>query len=281
VGLLACSATATSTVPSGALVMRSTVLGSGQPLVLMGGGIAGTVGWEPVAQALASGHRVIELDQLAVGYGIEDRALPPAYSIRTESAAVAATLDALGVTGPVDLVGHSSGALILLDFALAHPERVRTLTLSEPPAYWLLDDKERARPDVVVWTNMLLSFSRTGNITEDEVDTFVHALGAVPVGQSAKMHPKWHDWYVHRRSFRAFHAIVEQRDDPGRLLAFERPILLLRGEGTVPVHALIDDELAKHLPRAHRIELPGGHNAALASRDLFVDALRAFIESAK
>ena len=45
---------------------------------------------------------------------------------------LADTLDAHGVTGPVDVVGHSYGGVVTLAFLAAHPGRVRRLVLLDP-----------------------------------------------------------------------------------------------------------------------------------------------------
>ena len=42
------------------------------------------------------------------------------------------------------LVGWSNGGRIALDLALADPALVRTLTLIEPAAYWLLVDEDES-----------------------------------------------------------------------------------------------------------------------------------------
>ena len=45
---------------------------------------------------------------------------------------LADTLDAHGVAGPVDVVGHSYGGVVTLAFLAAHPGRVRRLVLLDP-----------------------------------------------------------------------------------------------------------------------------------------------------
>ena len=54
-----------------------------------------------------------------------------------ESHAFGASIDEIQREGTLDR-GLVHGAVITLDYALGHPERVRTLTLIEPPALWAL-----------------------------------------------------------------------------------------------------------------------------------------------
>jgi len=58
----------------------------------------------------------------------------PPWTRETHVADVLETLDALGVTGPVDVIGHSFGGLIACATAAAAPDRVRSLILLDPAA---------------------------------------------------------------------------------------------------------------------------------------------------
>jgi pimeloyl-ACP methyl ester carboxylesterase len=64
------------------------------------------------------------------GHGLSDRPRT-GYQVGDSVADLAALLDALGVAGPVHLVGNSYGGTIALGFALAHPERVASMVLIE------------------------------------------------------------------------------------------------------------------------------------------------------
>lgn len=55
------------------------------------------------------------------------------YDMANALADLAGLLDALEISRPVHLVGNSYGATLALAFGLAHPERVASLTLVEPP----------------------------------------------------------------------------------------------------------------------------------------------------
>lgn len=95
--------------PMEELRMKAHVIGSGPPLVLIGGGLTGWKSWQPHSEQLAATRTVARLQLLSVQYGLEDRPLPDGYSTKTESAALGAALDSLGWYEPLDLVAWSYG----------------------------------------------------------------------------------------------------------------------------------------------------------------------------
>jgi uncharacterized protein (TIGR02246 family) len=254
--------------------MEAHVVGDGRPLALIGGGLTGWKSWEPHADRLAADRTVARLQLLSVQYGLEDRPLPDDYSVRMESAALAAGLDALGWGEPVDLVAWSYGALITLDFALGHPERVRTLTLIEPPGTWVLPDRGRADPDV----ETIHSLARTmdGAVSEADLERFVCAVALCPPGIRPQDLAQWPVWMEHRRSLRAGTAPFDHSDRLERLRRLDRPVLLVTGTGTAPFLRRVHDTLAAHLPRARTVEMPGGHAPHLVAMDRFLAEIAGF-----
>ncbi len=109
--------------------------GSASPLVLIGGLSVHTGEYRALIDALARQHRVIAPDNR--GAGLSDKP-DEAYSYAMMSADALAVMDAAGVPS-AHIVGFSMGASIALELCLAHPERVRTLTLIAGSA------KERSR----------------------------------------------------------------------------------------------------------------------------------------
>ncbi|MDR6387251.1 alpha/beta fold hydrolase [Paraburkholderia caribensis] len=80
--------------------------------------------WAPQIDALTSAYQVVVYDML--GHG--NSALPTAMPTLDEYAAqLDALLDTLQI-GRAHVVGHSMGALVALEFALAHPERTLSVT---------------------------------------------------------------------------------------------------------------------------------------------------------
>ncbi|WP_419814487.1 alpha/beta fold hydrolase [Glacieibacterium sp.] len=83
-------------------------------------------------------------DRLAIavdtpGFGMSDRPAEPP-EIADYARAMAAVIDALGIDGPVDLMGYHTGSLISCDLARLRPQQVRRVILVSAP---LLTDAER------------------------------------------------------------------------------------------------------------------------------------------
>jgi pimeloyl-ACP methyl ester carboxylesterase len=252
--------------------------GAGTPLVLVGGGLTGWKSWEPHQARLAGTRRVARAQPLAVQLGLEDRPLPADYSVKQESAALGRGLDAAGLDGRIDLVAWSYGAAIALDFALDHPERIATLALIEPPAMWVLDatdvldEQARRERDEM----RALYAQMRGDVTEQQLASFVTQAGLSPPGVAPRALPAWASWVEHRRSLRTGDAVWLHSDRAARLRAFPRPVLLVRGHGSAHVLHRIVDGLAATLPHHSTLELPGGHAPQLVAMDDFLARLAAF-----
>jgi pimeloyl-ACP methyl ester carboxylesterase len=123
---------------------------------------------------------------------LEERPLPVDYSIQTEVAALRRTLGEMRVED-VDIIGLSHGGVIAIVFALENPRRVRTLTLIEPPAFWLPPNHghvtEGARE-----MQALLSSLRGRSIEEEHVERFRCLLGDCAEGRSPREAPQWPQW---------------------------------------------------------------------------------------
>jgi pimeloyl-ACP methyl ester carboxylesterase len=257
------------------LRLQTKVSGEGTPLLLVPGGLTGWKSWEPFEKTFSEKQRkVITVQLMNVEYGFENRPLPAGYSVKTESNALAASIESLGTSAPLDVVAWSYGALVTLDYALDHPKRIRTLTLIEPPAIWVL----RVRGDIDAETQHILNSFETfhGEITDDMLAAFLKEAGFTKPGQSPLDLPQWQQWQPFRQALRNNPAIVVQRDKLKRLRDFRQPVLLVKGTGSALfLHRIIDD-LSTELPDSRTIELPAGHAPHLVSRDDFLKELEKF-----
>lgn len=254
--------------------MQSKVTGEGEPLVLVPGGLTGWLSWEPHAERLSATRKVVRTQLLNVQYGLENGTLPSDYSVRIESQALETTFDKLGLTMPLDLVAWSYGAAVTLDYALGHPERVRSLTLIEPPALWVL--RAQGLLDAEAKETMAMLQTLNGDISELQLEQFMRSVGFVPPGKSAREMPQWPLFVKHRQSLRNSPAVVEHNDDPQRLRDFKRPVLLVKGTGSAQFLHQIIDALAATLPKVQVIELPAGHAPQVVSIDRFLERLATF-----
>jgi pimeloyl-ACP methyl ester carboxylesterase len=102
--------------------------GQGPPILIVHGGSSQASSWSRVAAALAARFRVLSLERRL--YGISGPSRSP-HSMAREAEDVRAVAALAGA--PVLLVGHSSGAVVALEAALASPEAFTRLVLYEPP----------------------------------------------------------------------------------------------------------------------------------------------------
>ncbi len=164
----------------------------------------------------------------------------------------------------MDLIGHSFGATVALRLAVAHPERVRSLTLIEPVFFAVA---VQDAPDLLA-------------AHDADAGPFADALRAGDAALGARLFnrmwshggPRWPDLPEPLRAAmtRAIHVVPACRDAiyddlagmlaPGVLEQLQFPSLLLRGSETHAVIGAVNDGLARRLPEADNVVIDGaGH----------------------
>ncbi len=121
-----------------ARVLRYEDRGAGEPVVLIPGGLTGWLSWIPHQERLAGRYRVVRVQPIHNELGSAGQPGQLGYTAAIERESFRLTLDQLGIDGP-HLVGWSGGGKAALEFASEYPDRVATLTLVEPAAYWILE----------------------------------------------------------------------------------------------------------------------------------------------
>jgi 3-oxoadipate enol-lactonase len=114
-------------------ILRTTSLGTGQPLVLIPGIFGAAFGYRLIARPLvARGYRIIIVEPL--GYGWSSSPKKADYSFTAQTQRVGWALDSLGVSGAL-VVAQSSGSSIAFRLAITRPELVRgVLSINGGPA---------------------------------------------------------------------------------------------------------------------------------------------------
>jgi pimeloyl-ACP methyl ester carboxylesterase len=253
-------------------VLTHEVKGEGRPVVLVPGGLTGWVSWTPHAEKLAETRQAVRVQPIHNELGSAGERGDAEYTAAVERDSLLMTLDAIGI-GTADFVGWSGGGRALIEFTLAHPERVRTLTLVEPAAYWILDRLGETDPEVA-HLNRFLHGLAGRDVTEDDLAEFCQLAGLVTSKDQAHENPNWPRWVPHRM---ALSWSSEQADRPDRdvskLTDIRCPILLVHGSVTTDWLKRVVTVLDDRLPDTRVLELPGDHACHLENPDTFLAAL--------
>ena len=109
--------------------------GDGPTVVLLHSSASSYRQWQPLASALKNRRRVIAPNLF--GYGeTSPWNGPSSQKVSDQAGLVCAVLE--NVEGPIDLVGHSFGALIALEVAAILGDRTGKLVLFEPNPFAIL-----------------------------------------------------------------------------------------------------------------------------------------------
>jgi pimeloyl-ACP methyl ester carboxylesterase len=243
-------------VAAGGRTVHVQELGEGPPVVMIHGLLIGSLAtWYFTAgPTLAHEHRVRMYDLR--GHGRSERAAT-GYDVATLAGDLAAVSADLGT---IDLVGHSWGGLVALAFARMHPERVRRLAIVEAPL----------PPSSAL---EMASFLKTD---EQLPARLIDALPA-PLREAVANGRRQAERLMKSLEFLVLESSLLQdvRNEPdpsdADLAAVRAPTLLLYGDRSACAPA--GQRLARVLPAARRIVLPGGHYLHLDARARLIELI--------
>jgi pimeloyl-ACP methyl ester carboxylesterase len=260
-------------------VLQYDVQGEGEPLVLVPGGLTGWLSWIPHVERLSATRSTVRVQPIHNELGSAGRPGEPGYTAETERESLRLTLDALGID-VADFAGWSGGGRALLEFALAYPERVRTLTLVEPAAHWILEQLGEHVAEVEQANALVHGFAGR-EVTEDDLAEFLQLAGLVQPGEDAREHPAWDRWLPHRMALSWQSEELDRSDrSVDELVNIRCPVLLVKGSVTDDLDRRVVDVLGERLPNATVVELPGDHASHVQSIDDFLEALESHLASA-
>lgn len=202
--------------------------------------------WEPTFDALTkAGFRVLRYDLF--GRGFSDR---PAvrYDANLYDQQLSGLLDALKITGTVDLAGLSMGGPIVATFASRHPERVRSLVFVDPAYSTGHEPRLSVRAPNIGEYYMTVFIAPS--LAESQLDDFYRP----------EKFPYWPDMYRVQMRYKGFRRALlsTMRDFSGRDVRSDyeragrggRPVLLLRGEADQTISAKTIEKIRKVIPQA-------------------------------
>lgn len=183
---------------------------------------------------------------------------------------------------PMDLVGHSFGAVVALQIALSAPEQVRTLTLIEPVLMCAaIETEQLAVHDAEAMP--LREFMEAG-----DPESAARHFNAMWSGDGA---PEWSELPAPVRAgmIRAIPLVlacdtalymdVLGITAPGRLEGLRCPVQLIRGGETHVVIGAINDALAARIPGAENKVIPdAGHMVPITHAAQTAKEIRAFFD---
>ena len=257
-------------------VLTYDIAGEGDPLILVPGGLTGWLSWMPHQERLSVHHLVIRVQPIHNELGSAGKPGDPGYTAEVERESLRLTLDELSI-GEADFAGWSGGGQALIEFTLAYPQRVRSLALVEPAAYWILEELGEEDP-LVDEANEFLHGLAGKEVTEDDLARFLGYAGLVEDPAEARHHPNWDRWVPHRMALSwASEEAVRSGRSVKDLPSITCPVLLTKGTVTAPWMKRVVDVLGEYLPDTRVVELDGDHAAHIQSIDRFLEELEAHL----
>lgn len=252
--------------------------GSGPPIVFLHGGSFDYTAFAAHSRLLSDTFTVIRMLQFNVQYADSGWTLPKDYSVKTESDAVGATLDSLHITAPVILVGHSYGGVIAFDFAINHPDRIKSLVLVEAPLFDIARRKRQYSEKMKEIDELSKDFTPQATITEEMIKSFRCEMTNCDTFD-IRTHPMWPRWLKLKDRLKGLSAVSAYKIDFKKLNAFSKPVLIVTGTKTIEPNKTVDKLLSREFSNARTGSLTGDHIAIYQNAANFVFLLKSFIRT--
>lgn len=228
-----------------------TRTGHGSPVVLLHGGLSNSDYWGNQVKALAAKHTVISLDSRGHGRSSRDDK-PYGYDLMADD--VVAVLDSLKIPR-ADIVGWSDGAIIGIDLALRHPDRIgKVFAFAANTQTAGVKDGVEKNPTFAAFIGRAGKEYAKLSPTPKEYDAFVEQISHMWASQ-----PNWTD---------------------AQLASIKTPILIADGDHDEAIKREHTEYMAATIPGAGLLILPNtSHFAFLQDPALFNAALLGFLDS--
>src|ERR1700726_1260621 len=225
------------------------VYGQGSPVILLHGGLANAEYWGNQINALARYHTVIVMDSRGHGRSTRD-SRPYGYDLMADD--VVALMDVLKVS-KADIVGWSDGAILGLDLAMRHSDRVgKIFAFAANTVTSGVKDGVEKNPTFAAFIERAGHEYAAHSATPKEYATFVDQISKMWAEQ-----PNWSD---------------------AQLKAIDTPILVADGDHDEAIKREHTEYIAAMIPHAGLLILPGtSHFAFLQDPQQFNFAILHFL----
>ena len=240
--------------------ISSEVFGVGRPLVVVSGALFASALWQRAASRLVEGRSLVIVDRRGRGKSTDQ----PVYSPEREVEDLLAVLAAL--PGSVDLLGHSSGAILALQAAARRPPQLDRLVVYEPPVFFAASD--RIPQDL---PERLAALVAAGQL-EAAVETFFREGPRTPERElsSMKAGPSWAPMVQNLARTVPYDAHVQRSfaGNEAELSRVETRTLVLLGADSPERMQSGSETVAARLPNARLCQLLGQQHVAMLSDPL-------------
>jgi len=227
--------------------------GEGLPLVLIHGAAADHTRWKPILPELEKHFTVYTVDRRGRGQSGDVES----YTIEREYEDVAAVVDS--IPGPVNLLGHSYGAICSLEASLK-TSNLRKLILYEPPVH--TDVKENYPSDAVDRMNSYLQVGES----DKALLIFLQEIVRIPQNEINILRclPSWSSRVATAHTLPREEASVKSYIlNPQRFSHMETPTLLLLGGDSPSSFRAAIEALKKFILNSRIAIMPGQRHAAM------------------
>lgn len=251
--------------------------GEGQPIVLIHAGVADHRQWDREFDHFAADFRALRYDMRGFGKSA------PVEGEFSHMDDLRVLLDRLGFDQPLVLMGCSMGGTLAMDFALAHPSRMKALVMvgsgpsglsldvpghakqAEAEAAYEAGDLDRlAELEAQIW------FDGTGR-TADQVNQEMRAL-AVEMNRLALSHET-----------KQLGERLPESEKPAaeRLDRLQIPVLIVVGEHDLPYIHGAAEYMLERIPSARKVDIPdAAHLSNMDQPEAFQQAVGSFLKEA-
>jgi pimeloyl-ACP methyl ester carboxylesterase len=229
--------------------------GAGDPVLMLHASACTGGSWRGLIGELGAGFSYYTPDIAGYGQSVCEY-LQESASLRAEAEFVAPLL--WDAKDPFHIVGHSFGGAVALALAMAWPERVKTLTLFEPTAFFVLRDRggeDRKALGEIASVAREMERSVAEGDENRAMSRFVDYWSTPGAWDRLSAAQQEEFSRLVKKVIRNFHALLGEKYSAAEFRRLQFPVTILRGESSPQPALRVAEMLAEMIPQARLITL--------------------------